>query len=462
MEQASAWAMEQWGGVELGDKRLTRRAMAVGARMAGRTDASLPRQMGDWGEMKGAYGLLNNKKVSMEKLTAPHRAATMKQARGEGVILLIKDSTELDYSSHKQKKGLGTIGNGHGRGLILHSTLAVNPSTGAVLGLAHAQVILRQATPKPRPQGYRSDEGKVWEVSVKEVESPPEGAVWVHVSDRGSDIFEYMCVCRDENKDFVVRAKCNRAVTAEDMKSDETSHLFDYIRAQPAAEGSDYSVKVAARVGQPARTAQVMLAWVKVSLSVPAHLSAEMKAKGALSIYVVRAYEPNPPAGIDPVEWVLLTSLPVLTLAQAKEIVSWYECRWLCEEYHMCLKTGCNVEASQLDDAHDIQRLLGFAIPIAVRLLQLKQLVHQTPDRLATDVVDPLMVQVLALRHKIVAASLILADFWMRVARLGGHPGRTSDGDPGWRTLWLGWQLLSDLTHGARLFAQTLPNKSSG
>ena len=122
MEQASEWAMEQWGGVELGDKRLTRRAVAVGARMAGRTDGSMPEQMEDWGEMKGAYGLLNNKKVSLEKLTGPHRAATLKQARAEEVILLIEDSTELDYSSQKQKKGLGPIGNGQGSGLILHST----------------------------------------------------------------------------------------------------------------------------------------------------------------------------------------------------------------------------------------------------------------------------------------------------------------------------------------------------
>ena len=462
MEQASEWAMEQWGGVELGDKRLTRRAVAVGARMAGRTDASMPEQMEDWGEMKGAYGLLNNKKVSLEKLTGPHRAATLKQARAEEVILLIEDSTELDYSSQKQKKGLGPIGNGHGRGLILHSTLAVKPSTREVLGLAHAQVILRQATPKPRPRGYRSDEGKLWEASAKAIGSPPAGVVWVHVSDRGSDIFEYMRTCVDQDKDFVVRAKCNREVLAEDLEPAEISHVFDYIRAQPAAEGSDYAVKVAARAGQPARTAQVVLAWAKVELSVPAHLSAEIQAKGALSIYIVRAYEPNPPPGVDRVEWILLTTRPVLSLLQAKQIVFWYECRWLCEEYHMCLKTGCKIEASQLDDGHDIQRLLGFAIPIAVRLLQLKQWVHQTPDRLASEVVDPLMVQVLALRHKIVAAALTLADFWRRVARLGGHLGRTSDGDPGWRTLWKGWQLLSDLTDGARLFVRSLPNRSSG
>ena len=462
MERASEWAMEQWGTVALGDKRLRRRAVGVGARMAGRTDASVARQVESWGDLKGAYGLLNNKRVSLEKLTAPHRAATLKRAGAAGVTLLIEDSTELDYSSHKQKKGMGPIGNGHGQGMILHSTLAVNPDTREVLGLAHVQTILRQPTPKPRPRGYQSDEGLVWEVSAKAIGAPPEGAIWVHVSDRGSDIFEYMRACVDQHKDFVVRAKNNREVSSPDMEPDETSHVFDFIRAQPAAADSAYEVNVSARPGQPARIAQVMLAWAKVDLAVPAHLSSDLQAQGALSIYIVRAYEPNPPPGVEVVEWVLLTTRPVLTLAQAQQIVSWYECRWLCEEYHMCLKTGCKIEASQLDDGADIQRLLGFATPIAVRLLQLKQLVHQTPDRLAGQVIDPLMVQVLALRHKVIAATLTLAEFWMRVARLGGHLGRASDGDPGWRTLWKGWQLLSDLTDGARLFAQASQNRSSG
>ena len=131
----------------------------------------------------------------------------------------------------------------------------------------------------------------------------------------------------------------------------------------------------------------------------------------------------------------------------------------------MCLKTGCNIEARQLDSRDDIERLLGFAAPTAVRLVQLKQVVHETPDRLACEapeIVDPLMLRVLALRHKVVAAALTLAEFWRRVARLGGYIGRKSDGDPGWRTLWRGWQRLSDLTEGARLVTPSPLNKSSG
>jgi hypothetical protein len=184
-----------------------------------------------------------------------------------------------------------------------------------------------------------------------------------------------------------------------------------------------------------------------------------------VSAWVVRAYEPDPPPAAEPVEWILLTSLPVHTLTQARQMVTYYTCRWLCEDYHMCLKTGCAIEARQLDDGQDIQRLLGFMAPIATRLLQLRHAASHAPDRLAcdaTDVLDPLMVRVLALRQKLALAALTLAEFWIHVARLGGYLARASDGPPGWRTLWHGWRLLSDLTDGARLAPAVAQNTSSG
>jgi hypothetical protein len=116
------------------------------------------------------------------------------------------------------------------------------------------------------------------------------------------------------------------------------------------------------------------------------------------------------------------------------------------------LKTGCRVEDSQLDDGADLQRLLGFAAPIAVRLLQLRQATRNIPDLPATALVEPLMVQVLARRQKTDPDTMSPAEFWRRLARLGDHQGRRRDGPPGWRTVWRGWRLLSDLTEGARLF----------
>ncbi len=171
-----------------------------------------------------------------------------------------------------------------------------------------------------------------------------------------------------------------------------------------------------------------------------------------LTVWVVRAWEPDAPPGVEAVEWVLLTSLPILTLSDARRLVDWYTCRWLCEDFHQCLKAGCRVERSQLDEAEDLQRLLGFAAPLAVRLLQLRQDARHTPDVPAVTCVDPLMVNVLARQQNANAQTMTVLDFWRRVARLGGFQGRKRDGSPGWRTIWRGWRYLSDLTEGAGLF----------
>ena len=149
-------------------------------------------------------------------------------------------------------------------------------------------------------------------------------------------------------------------------------------------------------------------------------------------------------------EWILITSERVETATDAARVVEWYTCRWLIEDYHMCLKTGCRVEHSQLDDGADLQRLLGFAVPIAVRILQLRQNARNAPDAKAKSVVEDLLVQLLAARLKL-PKNMSIAQFWKGVAQLGGHLGRKSDGAPGWRTLWLGWIMLSEYAVGARL-----------
>lgn len=146
-----AWAAQQWGRVQLGDRRLTRRAVAVGSRMAANPAASLPEQMQAPSMLKAAYGLLNHPGVSLAALTAPHRAATLQATRQTAVVLLVEDTTELDYTAHASKTDLGPMGDGRGRGLLLHSTLAVEPTSRTLLGLAHAQVVVRQ--PKMSSRG---------------------------------------------------------------------------------------------------------------------------------------------------------------------------------------------------------------------------------------------------------------------------------------------------------------------
>jgi hypothetical protein len=345
----------------------------------------------------------------------------------------------------------------------MHSCLNILPESRKILGLSSVQVFLRETAPKPRPKYTRSAEGKVWEICAEQIGKAPEDSLWVHISDAGSDFYSYMATCLAKNKHFLVRVSRNRLVDWEedDPQADdlEARKLVDYARSLPAEVGSKFELWVDADKERQAHLAQLVIAWHTVPLAPSPQAPPEERKFPAFTAWVLRVCEPDPPAGSKPVEWILLTSVPVLSLADAQQRIDWYSCRWMSEDFHQCLKTGCKIENSQLDDAEDLKNLLGLVAPIAIRLLQIRQEARQNSDSLAIEIIDPLMVTVLALHQKIDPAQMTILAFWRLVAMLGGFLGRKGDGFPGWRTIWRGWRYLSDLTDGARLLANHSPKR---
>jgi len=227
-QSAAEWAAEQWGSVELGDARLNRRAVQIGASMATHPSQSLPHQMGDRAALRAAYGMLNHPGVTLEQLSEPHWKQTRQAAGQHEVVLFVQDTTELDYTHHPTKKGVGPIGNNKGQGLLLHSTLGVVPgATPQILGVAHQQVVLRRPADQPRPKYTGSAEGQVWAKAAEAVGAPPERVLWVHVGDRGSDDFRFMHTCRD--KHFLIRVARNRILEWENEEvGPEMRKLVDF------------------------------------------------------------------------------------------------------------------------------------------------------------------------------------------------------------------------------------------
>jgi len=455
METVSSeqWAKQQWQTVNLGDKRLNRRAIQIGQQIALHPKASLPEQMSSPSELEAAYRLLNNRAVTMQSLLEPHINKTLDSARKEKVVLWIEDTTELDYTRHRaSKQGMASIGDGNGYGMLLHSTLAVVPHSRRLLGLGHAQSFLRvKREGNKKGKGWRGTaEGEAWQHSAQAIGKGPEQGLWVHVGDRGADIFAFMATCVELNKQFVVRVGQNRCCSVEEDASGV--HLKEYVRSLKASSNQILEVDVPPQPGQAARQAQLQVAWAKVQIAPPPQAPQEIHQHNSFDAWVIRAWEQKAPQNGEAIEWILLTSLPINNFTQATEKVDWYTCRWMCEDFHQCLKSGCHIEHSQLDDAKDIERLLGFLIPTAVRLLQLRQEVRQDAQGLANQKIDEWMVKTLARLTKLDEDTMTIEEFWHHIARLGGFLWRKRDGQPGWRTIWRGWQYLSDLTAGARLF----------
>lgn len=442
------WALEHFGRVRLGDVRLERRVVDVAARLAQRPASSLPQQMGSACALKAAYRVLDHPCVSQEQLERPHWERTRERAAAQPLVLLVQDGTELDYTHYaRTMEGLAPIGNGSGQGLLLHTTLAVVPTTRQVLGLMHQEVFERKphygAPRRQRPKAER--ESRVWCTSVEAIGPAPSTSTWVMVADRAADDTGYLLACRRQGLDFVVRLRQKDRVTCT---PEGTRNLFATVRSWEA-QGCQ-QVEVAAHKSQPARQAHVQVSFGTATFRVP-------KREAPLAVWIVHAWEADAPAGVEALEWFLVSSLPVLDLQTALERLDWYTARWLVEDYHQCLKTGCALEKRDLEQATRIKRLLGFLAVVAVRLLQLRQDARGNPQAPATTVADVVEVALVAAQGPVKAEQLTARQFWRGVAAMGGFLGRRGDGNPGWKTLWRGWQTLQLLAQGVRL-AGTLGN----
>jgi Transposase DNA-binding/Transposase DDE domain len=442
------WAERTFGSVQLHDRRRTRRAVKAATNLAENPLGSLPAQMHTWKETKALYRLLDEPDVTFAALMQPHLQETREQAACSKVALLVQDTTDIDLSHRHKISGVGQIGNERGRGFFVQTVLAVRPESPEVVGCMAQEPFVRIAAPtgEQRHQRFKREEREtdVWMRQVHHIGTPDAGSTWVHVGDRGADMFPFFQACQATQTHFLLRAAQNRRV---EHSEEEIRYSLDRARSWPSQ--ASRPLEVPARHGHKARSSQVQLAFGQMTLLPPRH--DPRQSKEPLTVWVIRVWEEQAPEGEEPLEWLLLTSVPTTTLEQAWERVDWYRQRWLVEDYHQCLKSGCRVEERQLQSVDGLMRLLGLLSPLAVRLLQVRTYAREEPERPASEVIDPLTLAVLAERSGQSPATMTLGTFWTEVARLGGYLARSHDGPPGWRTVWKGWLSLQTLLEGAHL-----------
>lgn len=436
--EIAQWAQENFGSCELGDARRTRRAVKVAQQMAEHPDGSTPDQCENSGDLKALYRLVDEEDVTFEALAEPHWERTRRVA--QGTVLLIGDTTETDFGIWRDIEGLGPTGDGDGRGFFLHSALAVDAQTEEIIGLAGQELFYRQPAPENEnsyQRTQRSRESEVWGRVVDLVGPPREGVRYIHVLDRGADNLEVFCHLVQQRCEWVVRAaQLHRLVEGPSG----CASLRTTLEARPLL--GTYSLKLRATKTQPARTARLEVRSAQVTLACPKRKTPYLRDVGfeGLTQWGVEVREVAPPDGVEPLHWVLWTSRPAETLEQARESIGDYERRWLIEEFHKAIKTGCRLETRQYMTAARLEAIAGLTCVLAVRLVQLKTVARTEPDRAAEQVVPKVWLEVLrAVRKRPI---LTVRDFFRHLAGLGGFLMRKGDGDPGWITLWRGTDKL--------------------
>lgn len=458
-------ATESFGEVhfqaaELGDKRRTKRLVKVADSLRRHPGGTLPNKLNEPPELKALYRLCNSDGVTHESILEPHRSKTIAALTGaQSHVLVIHDTTTLDYSTLTSLSNLGPVGDGNGRGYLCHNSLVVEPHSRAVIGLAsqilHRRVKVRKNEGKGACRDRASRESRLW---LKGTEHLPASKWVVDVCDRGGDTFEFLEHEYQSGRNFVVRSAYDRRVFIG-HEDTTTRHDLREVSRNAVSLGSR-KINISSAPGRKAYTAKVLISAVAVQIIAPQQKKGN-HGDAPLPVWVVRVWEPHPKKGHKPLEWFLLTNYPVENLAAATRICKWYECRWVVEEYHKAQKTGCSIETLQFRSEEAQKPAIALLSVVALTLMNLRD-ASRHPDgknKKATEVVDVAYVRVLSMkRFKKVQDDLTMHDFFHALARLGGHGNRSKRKPPGWLILWRGWEKLTQMVEGAVL----MQGKKSG
>lgn len=439
-----------FGAAALGDQRRVERLVRVADRLITHPGGTFPEKLDDPAELRAFYRLMDCDGVTHESVLAPHRTETWRRMREHpGVVLLLHDTTVLDYSGLDSIAELGQIGDGHGRGYCCHNSLAVAAGTRVVFGLAWQILHRRRHVPVGETRAARRQapdrESRLWKQASRGIPAAPADRLWVDVADRGADLLEFLDYEDEEHKHYLVRSQHNRRIALENRGETQVVKLHDWARTLPAE--AQRPLESAGR----AQPVQMSVAWMPVQL-LPLRQPRGEERGLPLTVWVVRTWEAEPPPGREPLEWILLTNVPVTTAAEAWERCAWYRQRWLIEEYHKGMKTGASIEDMQFTQRARLEPAIALMSVVALTLLQLRDLSRQpqATELLASAVLPAAWVRLLSRRrHGEERPAWTVREFYFALARLGGHQNRKHDHPPGWLVLWRGWTKLQAMLAGA-------------
>jgi hypothetical protein len=453
------WTEEEWTEAQIGDRRLSKRLRTIAQAFYARPQANIPQACQNRAETKAAYRFLDHPETSLETILEPHYQATVARMSRETVILAVQDTTTLNYSAHPATENLGPIGynKDRGIGLLLHDTMAFNREA-TPLGLLDVQCWardgahfgkkkLRHKVPIEQKESFK------WLVSfrkVAQVQKQCPETMLVSVGDREADVYQLFELALSDplGPKLLIRAEQDR------LLAEGQGHLWEKMIEQEVSGIQE--IHVPRQKNHRARVARLEVRFAKVTLRSPKN----EKRRRELTLWAVWAREAAEPTKADRIEWMLLTTVPVHTFAEAIEKLAWYTLRWGIEVYHRTLKSGCKVEERQLGTADRIETCLAIDMVVAWRIFHLAKLGREIPDVPCTVFFEEAewkaLVAYITQNPKPPETPPTLREAIRMVGSLGGFLGRNGDGEPGTKSLWLGVQRLDDLSSMWKLLTATV------
>lgn len=450
MTATVAWVAEELRFTDLGDTRRNRRLACIVEDLAAQPSASVPQASRTPAALQATYDFWKSPYIKPAAILASHQQSTVERMQGAAIVLAIQDTTEFNFTQHRSKQGMGPLDHPNMQGLKCHSILCVT-GEGIPLGILHQQVWARDAATQGKrhqrhQRAIQDKESQRWldslDVTTRVI---PQDIDWIMVGDREADIYDLFMRASTRQVDFLIRAAQNRTVQSDNLSS-ETVLLETAIRQIPVR--GRINLEVCRTPQREPRRVTLTVRFATVELHPPRN---RPRKDGLLPlpVQVILAEEEHPLDGEEAIRWLLLTTVTVNDLQEARQCLRWYSYRWLIERYHYVLKSGCHIEQLQLETADRIERALATYAMVAWRLLWLTYLARQAPEQACDAVFEAYEWQALycTIHHTSLLPSTppTLHECIRWIAQLGGFIGRKGDGEPGAKTIWRGLQRLHDI-----------------
>lgn len=457
------WAYEEMAGAGVIDPRCIRSLATICDNLVKSAGISFSAAVGHAGRQASAR-ICGNPRVTPSDLLKGHIEQTALRCKPYPFVVVAQDTTAMDYSTHKATTGLGPVNNSpDSLGFFLHTSLALTPE-GLPLGIVDIQTWVRDNEEYGKSENRRNlettqKESHKWIDALRGVEAAlGSGQQVLIVSDRESDFFGYFSAPRGEHTELLVRACQHRSV--ETLGEDgcvEKGEIFAVAKDAPVV--ARMVVKIPRKKGQPEREALLEIRMTRLRMLPPRHRRADIPST-PVEVSVVQAKECTPPEGVEPVHWVLLTTVEIANGEAACQIVRYYALRWTIERLHLVLKDGLRVERLQIDDGHPLRNTVALYCVAAWRIMALTHTARTDPERPATDLLDSDEIALLSQVAK--RPVLTVGEAVVEIAKLGGYRPYRSSGPPGVKSLWVGLRRLGSMVEGRRLtLAQLDLNRQS-
>lgn len=426
--------------LELGDIRRKERFVSIINNINLQPGSSIPKQADGWYDTKATYSFFKNEEVTLSSLEKAIASYGATQLCGHNKILVAHDMSIISYNDLKAE-GLGYVG--EGQGVLCYSSLAINDA-GIPLSLLYQHTWTRDMEQKGKSRRrketlFENKESNNWYKGITEVNAQLGAGIHkIHIADREADIYELFFCAYEESTDLLVRACRNRQIS-------DNSDLWKTVAALPAA--AELDLEIPDKTGKKKVSVGVEVRYSQIEILRP--LSSKNKYESVeMTAIEIKQKGFNKDDQQEPLHWKLLTTLPVDSVAASLQCVKWYCYRWLIERFHYVLKSGTQIEQLQLKKASSLQKAIHLYSIAAMRIMLLVYESRQAPYVSCEVALTREQWSVLYMMiHK--NADLpdkppALQDAVKWIGRLGGHLGRKSDGPPGLKTVWLGYQRICD------------------